>query len=749
MNLEKGHGMKVKQVNKERAAAENIEITCRITHHGATIEKRFCKPVVMIGSDSSCDIQIGGPTIHKQHAVLTARDGKLFVEILNGRPFTPAESQVFSFELHAEDALSMGPVQLRASLSQNSNKKAHGFSFENIQTRSTDEAKLTHTPPISDLEEAGSFIDPIEDLEADLDAQSRSAIITDIDLSPIPIQAPSVAEELTQKESNEDTQVESKESEEGESLEKELLHAISAQDKKAAVTSPSWRKEKPEELKAKTKPRKNDVSKAQACEELHTREDEDDDEDEESRNFVEPYSLLEKLLKRPSAQTINPRSESCALEVIHYRRHELLSLKQLRKKSSLTIDLPINDGAGNKRFQQHTLCHLGKNGKASVRVTPQMKGIICIDAIERDIQASAVPCRSLFNWASVKSASINPNEFVKLQVEDSAFLIRYTMLPKPPKMETVWKPNPTTIKVAASSVALHLLLGMIISLYFVLFGGPKDEIVNANIDRFVKLELKNVDIPKELNKPEPPKPESKDVKKIKASKPDKQLAKIKQSKLTATAKAGAKSMALLGKLGAISSGARMSGAKLASAVTNVQAVRALGGVKTFNLSGFIAKLPTRNAQVVRVASLNIKGGLGISDASFGTGLDRNSLNGGRRIRAQTIQAIQMMEEEESQVIGSLSREEIAKVVEAHIAAIRYCYERELMQNPSLQGKVIAKWVIAANGRVDSSAIQSSTLNNSRTNSCLVSEIKTWTFPKPRGGGLVRVVFPFQFAPASF
>ena len=50
--------------------------------------------------------------------------------------------------------------------------------------------------------------------------------------------------------------------------------------------------------------------------------------------------------------------------------------------------------------------------------------------------------------------------------------------------------------------------------------------------------------------------------------------------------------------------------------------------------------------------------------------------------------------------GGLTREQVNRVVRAHAAAIRYCYEKELQRQPSLSGKVELYWVIRPNGTVD-------------------------------------------------
>lgn len=95
--------------------------------------------------------------------------------------------------------------------------------------------------------------------------------------------------------------------------------------------------------------------------------------------------------------------------------------------------------------------------------------------------------------------------------------------------------------------------------------------------------------------------------------------------------------------------------------------------------------------------------------------------------------------------GSLSREEIDRVVRRHLNQIRYCYEKELAKDPNLDGKITANWIIAGTGRVSTASIPENTMGNAAVGSCVQRIIQRMTFPKPRGGGQVIVTYPFVFA----
>lgn len=96
------------------------------------------------------------------------------------------------------------------------------------------------------------------------------------------------------------------------------------------------------------------------------------------------------------------------------------------------------------------------------------------------------------------------------------------------------------------------------------------------------------------------------------------------------------------------------------------------------------------------------------------------------------------------IMGSLDKELIRRVIQQHIAQIRYCYEKELVRSPGLFGKVATQFTISAEGDVSDARVEQSTMNNGEVERCITSKIRTWKFPKPKGGGVVIVKYPFLF-----
>jgi hypothetical protein len=96
------------------------------------------------------------------------------------------------------------------------------------------------------------------------------------------------------------------------------------------------------------------------------------------------------------------------------------------------------------------------------------------------------------------------------------------------------------------------------------------------------------------------------------------------------------------------------------------------------------------------------------------------------------------------ILGSLDKEIIRRVVREHMAQIRYCYERELTKTPGIYGKIVMKWIINGQGKVTQAKVAETQMNNKNVESCIARKILTWRFPKPKGGGIVIVNYPFVF-----
>jgi outer membrane biosynthesis protein TonB len=168
----------------------------------------------------------------------------------------------------------------------------------------------------------------------------------------------------------------------------------------------------------------------------------------------------------------------------------------------------------------------------------------------------------------------------------------------------------------------------------------------------------------------------------------------------------------------------------------------------YKLSGLIGKAPIANAGLgtfglggggkgggatLGAELLRGKGGGGIGALGVG-GVGKGKVGGTvTRATARSIASTQ----------GTVDREAVARVINSHLNEVHGCYERALLKQPSLAGKVVLEWTIGAAGRVVAAKTKSSTLSNAAVEACILSSLKSWTFPAPKGG-VVIITYPFLF-----
>lgn len=98
------------------------------------------------------------------------------------------------------------------------------------------------------------------------------------------------------------------------------------------------------------------------------------------------------------------------------------------------------------------------------------------------------------------------------------------------------------------------------------------------------------------------------------------------------------------------------------------------------------------------------------------------------------------------ILGALDKSEVEAVVKRNRAQIQYCYQRELTKNPNLAGSVTTKFVVASDGTVSAASTKKTTLNNALVEGCINGRFMRFQFPKPKGGGIAIVSYPFVFSP---
>ena len=96
----------------------------------------------------------------------------------------------------------------------------------------------------------------------------------------------------------------------------------------------------------------------------------------------------------------------------------------------------------------------------------------------------------------------------------------------------------------------------------------------------------------------------------------------------------------------------------------------------------------------------------------------------------------------AEVRGALDKEIIRRVIRRHLNEMKFCQERELVRGGRATGRIVLQFTIGGEGAVLASTIQSSTVGNPAIEQCIAQAVRRWEFPKPRGGGVVVVSYPF-------
>jgi hypothetical protein len=118
---------------------------------------------------------------------------------------------------------------------------------------------------------------------------------------------------------------------------------------------------------------------------------------------------------------------------------------------------------------------------------------------------------------------------------------------------------------------------------------------------------------------------------------------------------------------------------------------------------------------------------------------RGRVGGSHRARAPELRTAAIS------VSGRLPPEAIQRVVRQNHGRLTACYQEGLGRNPTLEGRVSVRFVIAREGSVASAANGGSDLPDSKVVDCVVRAYYGLSFPPPEGG-IVTVVYPILFLP---
>ncbi|MBS1151284.1 MAG: hypothetical protein H6Q89_2982 [Myxococcaceae bacterium] len=322
---------------------------------------------------------------------------------------------------------------------------------------------------------------------------------------------------------------------------------------------------------------------------------------------------------------------------------------------------------------------------------------------------------------------LGDGEAVRFQMGDSS-LVAYVQPPLP---------RPWVNPLAQAPLLLLGLVGFFALAFGALVGfGPSDDQPD-----FVPKNLSPVAV--RLIAPEPKKKEAA-KRKLEALKKKAPVAKKKEAvavakptalvrpprikaleKLTAAGPAMKDLLASVDKLGG---GPGKKGAKSKLSDLIGKGTQSNAGLGTFGIGGGGAGgMGTRGLETLRG-----KGGGGIG--AMGSGNIGKGAVGGTVARASSRSLA---------ASGSIDREAVARVINSHLGEVSSCYERALLREPGLAGKIVLEWNISTSGTVTTAKTKSSTMKSSAVEGCILTALKKWKFPPARGAGVV-ISYPFLF-----
>ena len=99
--------------------------------------------------------------------------------------------------------------------------------------------------------------------------------------------------------------------------------------------------------------------------------------------------------------------------------------------------------------------------------------------------------------------------------------------------------------------------------------------------------------------------------------------------------------------------------------------------------------------------------------------------------------------------GGRTYNDIRKIVASYLGGLRYIYNKELRQDPSLKGKITVIFEISPAGLITQTSLVGSSLDSRPFEQAILDNIRKWKFPRiPQPDGFVKVTYPVLFLPPS-
>jgi len=546
----------------------------------------------------------------------------------------------------------------------------------------------------------------------------------------------------------------------GEKVEDAAPPELEVKEQEAEAAKPEAKAEEKAEKKEEPKKAAKEKAPEKAAEEKPEKAEDDAEVEEtiaklspeEEKAIAAKQAMLDEMKHRKASRTMNytldlvpkDHKDPGKNRVLEVREilwdNTLLSMRHLYHETSLTMgeskscdyfmsheDLPSSTFTLVKRDAE----------KAYLYFTDKMEGTFEPNGKSMTL-AEAVSKQNLSASGGVYALPIEPGSCATIKFEELKYYFRWVEKEKLEKL-----PLSKSIDYPITSLMVAAIVIYIVG-YIWIKSLPAPEIADIldAPERFAKLILEDVQVEEE---PEEPEPELQNQEKAiseegKIGKEEAQLDKTDGSAKKALDEQAANSAGILN---ALDQGSESMDSIFGGALDLEKNLGMLEGISGLDMRGS-GGLGSRGSGYGGGGSALGIGGLGTRGRG-GTGRGGNSAYGiGEGANLNKNNANINIKTGNPSIQGALDKSIIARIISKHHSQIRYCYQKELNKNPKLYGKITVKFTISPAGTVSSSVVQVSTMKNVNVEQCVARTIKRIIFPRPKGGGIVVVTYPFIF-----
>lgn len=455
--------------------------------------------------------------------------------------------------------------------------------------------------------------------------------------------------------------------------------------------------------------------------------DDDDDHDEDEATFVEPFSMLEQI-----SADAGVAGGELALQVTVVRNRKLSSYVTLDRGGHFS---PFHVGGAVVR-------HRG-DGRAELATSPQRT--------IRLRQSPSDPAQEV--GASGGAAVFAPGGSAIVRDGGTDLVISFIRRPLQGK-EKAGSNTTTGATYGGGSLVVHMTVALVLT---IMFGQ------SASLEQAAQQQLgqEPPDIEVGVTPPEPPPPPPPPEAPTPEAVPTPTAPPVTPMPSVRTAvrrnvapgnnapptdqppppSAAEQAMAALESMSSASSSST-----LREAIGSIDAAASSGGASAvFRVAGPVGQLPGGAVRIGRAGG----GGGGPIETRDLNQVTKGGAIGGvgpvqgtRNVRGRVSGAGSRLGGQ-----GTIDRAAVQRVILSHQGQIAACYERALLRDPGLAGRVVMAWSITPSGGVGNVSVGQSSLSNSAVTSCISAAIRGWRFPQPSGGS-VTVTFPYVFRPVG-